>query len=337
MHRTTPDFTPTAPEGGHGALVEPPPARRAIWGSLRGKLTLALLVTGLASAAVVGVVALALPVRDPTYVAHDARYLAAMQHAVVYGVATAALFALGLGFFFGHQLSRNVHALTRAIGAMGRGHLRQRVEVDSHDEVGVMAAAFNQMSAELAESHAQIRAQAALLRELSIHDDLTGLHNRRYFREQAAKAYATALRYNQPLTVMICDVDHFKVVNDVYSHAVGDAVLTELAGVLHAGTRETDIVARYGGEEFVVVFPQTTVLQAAALCERLRERIALYDWDRVHPGVRVTLSLGLDGNLSLGSMDAMLAAADARMYEAKAAGRNRVVTGAEPPHGVRSA
>ncbi len=271
------------------------------------------------------VAALAIPLRQPDFSAYDDSYLDAMQHAMLYGVGTAALLALGLGFFFGERLSRNVRALTEAMGAIGKGELRQRVDVRTRDEVGLMASVFNRMSEDLAESHAQIRAQAALLKELSIHDDLTGLHNRRHFDEQAANAYSRARRYGQPLTVMICDVDHFKRVNDQCSHGVGDAVLAQLGRLLRATMRDSDIVARYGGDEFVVVFPQTGLAQATALCERIREQIAEFDWGAVHPHVTVTLSIGLDGDLGRGGIDAMLVAADARLYEAKAKGRNRVV------------
>ncbi|MDE3054616.1 MAG: diguanylate cyclase [Gemmatimonadota bacterium] len=317
--------------------------------SLRSKVTLALLLTGLVSAAVVGLVARAIVLgqfgaeRRPglaqaaAVAAAADPYVAAMERAMLYGVATAAALALVLGFFFGERLSRNLRALTDAIGAMGKGELRQRVHVRSRDEVGLMAAVFNRMSAELSESHARIRAQSALLKELSIHDDLTGLHNRRHFDQEAAGAFARARRYGHPLTVMIADVDNFKRVNDTYSHAVGDAVLAELARALRNGVRETDIVARYGGEEFVVVFPQTSVAQAAALCERVREQIASYDWAQLQSGLHVTLSMGLDGDLSRPSVDAMLAAADARMYQAKQTGRNRVVAGTADEEHARSA
>jgi len=283
------------------------------------------------------VAALAVPLRQPNYNALDDGYLAAMQHAMLYGVGTAALLALGLGFFFGERLSRNVRALTEAIGAMGKGELRQRVDVKSRDEVGLMAAVFNRMSVDLDESHSRIRAQATLLKELSIRDDLTGLHNRRHFDEQAAHSYARAQRYGQALTVMICDIDHFKRVNDSFSHAVGDAVLTQLGQLLRATTRESDIVARYGGEEFVVVFPETPVARAAALCERIRRRIADHDWDAIRPGLSVTLSMGLDGDLTRGTVDAMLAAADARMYTAKTTGRNRMVAGVPLAESAQSA
>ncbi len=317
--------------------------------SLRSKVTLALLLTGLASAAVVGLVARTIVlgqfgperrgdlVQAAAVAAAADPYVGAMERAMLYGVATAAGLALVLGFFLGERLSRNLRTLTEAIGAMGKGELRQRVHLRSWDEVGLMAAVFNRMSAELSESHARIRAQAALLKELSIHDDLTGLHNRRHFDEEAASAFARARRYGQPLTVMIADVDHFKRVNDTYSHAVGDAVLAELARALRRGVRETDIVARYGGEEFVVVFAQTSVQQAAVLCERVRQQIASYDWARLQPGLRVTLSMGLDGDLTRPSVDAMLAAADARMYEAKTTGRNRLVAGTPDEEHARSA
>jgi len=111
------------------------------------------------------------------------------------------------------------------------------------------------MSKELAASHDRIRSQALLLKELSIRDELTGLLNRRHFDEQAATLFAQAVRYKQPLTVVMCDLDRFKQINDRFSHAAGDVVLRHVAEILHSDTRASDVVARYGGEEFVILFP----------------------------------------------------------------------------------
>jgi two-component system, cell cycle response regulator len=126
---------------------------------------------------------------------------------------------------------------------MGEGDLRQHVTIRSRDEVQFLGESFNRMSRDLAESHDTIRQQAAQLLELSMRDEMTQLHNRRYFNEQATLAYAQAQRYSRPFAVAIADVDHFKQINDRFSHAAGDAVLREVARLLAAATRETDIVA----------------------------------------------------------------------------------------------
>ncbi len=187
------------------------------------------------------------------------------------------------------------------------------------------------MSAELARTHAQlqqshdtIREQAELLKELSIRDDMTGLHNRRFFTEQVTIAYAQAKRYARPLTVMLGDIDFFKRVNDRFSHAVGDEVLRQVAGILATTTRDTDVVARYGGEEFVVAFTETALSDAVVTCERIRRRIEEHDWSAIHRDLRVTMTIGLDDVVRRGSAEQMLAAADERLYQGKQSGRNRV-------------
>jgi len=124
---------------------------------------------------------------------------------------------------------------------------------------------------------------------------------------------------------MIGDIDFFKQVNDRFSHAVGDAVLKEIATILLAATRTTDLVARYGGEEFVIAFVETPQAEAEALCERLRQAIEDHSWAAIDPKLSVTMSMGLCGDLSIGSAEAMLSAADQCLYMAKEQGRNRVV------------
>ena len=271
------------------------------------------------------VVALAIPLRQPNLTGYDRSYLTAMQDAVTYGVGGAGLLALALGFFFSDRLSRSVRALTRAFEAMARGELRQRVETRSRDEVGMMAQVFNRMSEDLADSHDKIRAQAEQLKELSIRDELTGLYNRCHFNEHAARAFSEARRYGHPLAAMICDIDHFKRINDTFSHATGDVVLRHVSRLLREHTRTSDIVARYGGEEFVAVFPQIGLDDAAAMCERIRKEVESFAWTQIHPDLRVTLSMGLDADLTRNTIEEMLQIADTRLYAAKQSGRNRVV------------
>jgi diguanylate cyclase (GGDEF)-like protein len=178
--------------------------------------------------------------------------------------------------------------------------------------------------AALQQSHDTIRAQAELLRELSVRDELTGLHNLRYFNEHAAFAFAQARRYGQPLTLMMGDLDDFKRVNDRFSHTTGNEVLRQVARILQSSVRETDICARYGGEEFVIAFTDTSLDGALATCERIRRRIEEYPWHKIHAGLRVTITVGLDDEVGRESVGEMLAAADARMYAGKQAGRNQV-------------
>src|SRR5205823_14807028 len=178
---------------------------------------------------------------------------------------------------------RRVSRVTTAIEAMGRGDLYQRVDESTGDELGTMAATFNQMSKELYESRERIERQTIQLRELSVRDELTGLHNRRHFDEHAATAFAHARRYRRPLTVMMCDIDHFKKINDRFTHAVGDDVLRHVARVLQTNIRGSDILARYGGEEFAIIFTESQPAEALALAERIRGSIESHPWREIDP------------------------------------------------------
>lgn len=261
----------------------------------------------------------------------EQQYLDAMYDALWAGVSGAALLALALGVLLSRGLSRQLRHLIVAVRAIQQGTLRQNVPVEGRDEVAQLARGFNEMSAELAHSHEALQAshltisaQAEQLRELSVRDALTGLHNRRYFDEQAASLYRHAVRYQRPFSVVIADIDFFKRINDQLTHATGDAVLRAVGEIFRKHMRESDLVARYGGEEFVMAFPETSLAQAAVLCDKLRELIAGHPWQQVHPQLAVTISIGVAADLQAGSAEAMLQQADAQLYRAKQDGRNRV-------------
>lgn len=161
---------------------------------------------------------------------------------------------------------------------------------------------------------------------LATTDGLTGLSNRRRLDELSARAFAEAKRYGKPLSVLVTDVDHFKKVNDTHGHAAGDDVLRHVASILKSEARDTDVVGRYGGEEFVLVLPSTDAEGARELAERIRKRIEASPAATSVGEVRVTLSLGVAGFPTHGEgLDALVHAGDEALYEAKRAGRNRVV------------
>ncbi len=122
----------------------------------------------------------------------------------------------------------------------------------------------------------------------------------------------------------MADVDRFKVVNDQHSHMVGDDVLRTIANILRNQCRSIDIIARYGGEEFLLCFPETTHENAVTVCEKIRKQVEDYDWSRLQPGLKVTLSVGVSAAPPSYDVDALIAAADEKLYDAKRGGRNRV-------------
>ena len=194
----------------------------------------------------------------------------------------------------------------------------------SHEREAKLFDELQQRYQQLEEMNNKVQEQANLLKELSIRDALTGLYNRRYFDEQAAKTFAQAVRFGHPLSVMMGDIDFFKKINDNFSHAIGDEVLRRIGNILQTHNREADIVARYGGEEFVIAFPETPLSQAVEHCEKLRGLIENHPWHEVHSALRVTMSMGLGADMTLDSLEKLVAAADEKLYGAKADGRNRV-------------
>ena len=160
-------------------------------------------------------------------------------------------------------------------------------------------------------------------------DGLTGVLNRRALDEGLRAATDQAREAETPLSVALVDMDFFKKINDRLGHEVGDTTLRRAAHLLRSQCRDTDLVARYGGEEFALVFPETDLTTALALCERLRELMVIQEWTRVHPSLSsVTVSIGvssLDPAAPLDTPATLLARADQNLYRAKNAGRNQVV------------
>ena len=164
------------------------------------------------------------------------------------------------------------------------------------------------------------------VRELSIRDSLTGLYNHRHVLELVDQAVERADRYQEPVSVLMADIDHFKTLNDENGHLTGDALLRELAALLQDSVRSVDAVGRYGGEEFLILLPHTAYEEALMLAERIRARVqacAFRVGDRTH---RLTLSLGVFHCPSplVASAADLVREADRALYRAKNAGRNRV-------------
>lgn len=170
----------------------------------------------------------------------------------------------------------------------------------------------------------KLRQQSAELERLARQDPLTRLNNRRYLEENLEREFAAAKRYKFPISVALVDIDHFKQINDTFSHQIGDDVLRIVGQILEAGCRGVDFAARYGGEEFALVFPQTDLAGALVACERIRQRIEQHNWAALHPDLKVTVSIGVSSDPSLPNHEKLLAAADEQLYAAKRAGRNRV-------------
>jgi diguanylate cyclase (GGDEF)-like protein/PAS domain S-box-containing protein len=187
---------------------------------------------------------------------------------------------------------------------------------------------------ELFSAHAAAAIRNALLHQqlsmLAITDSLTGIINRRHFFELSETEFQEAVRYNRPFSVLMFDLDLFKLVNDKYGHSKGDDILRTVAQRCAATVRQTDILGRYGGEEFVAVLPQTGSRKAAALADRLRQVISSSPIATETGSLTITASFGVS-TLTADVQDLMklLNRADAALYQAKQSGRNRVCIWAE--------
>nr|WP_246481141.1 GGDEF domain-containing protein [Motiliproteus sediminis] len=164
------------------------------------------------------------------------------------------------------------------------------------------------------------------LRALS--DPLTLLPNRAAYDERVQQEYARWARYAGELTMVVCDLDHFKKINDGYGHLAGDKVLRVVAKILTRSIRETDFVARYGGEEFVILMPETDTDRAQQVMDKLRQTVAKSPFNFKGEPVRVTMSFGISCFGPNDSAETVFERADKALYQAKGEGRNRCVVAA---------
>jgi len=234
---------------------------------------------------------------------------------------------------------RRFHKVEREVLSDSAGNKLRALQI--HHEVESArreAELMRERQEALAKANAELEALNASLTEANVvrislvdqlerqtyEDALTGLANRRRLDLRLSESFALVQRHRRPLALAVADLDHFKRVNDQYSHAVGDTVLRTLAQLLSSQVRQTDLVARYGGEEFVLVLSETDAEAARVVCEKIRAAVEQHAWSDVAPGLALTVSIGYCADTALDSPERMLAAADAELYAAKAAGRNRV-------------
>jgi diguanylate cyclase (GGDEF)-like protein len=275
----------------------------------------------------------------------------AKQYLLVFGGALALIASLTMVLLLQSQLRR----FSVAIQRLASGDWNARVAYPACDEFGYLARAFNQMAQQLQQAfeaqeqqreellaqneelervHAQLQQAhqelATLNAELleanralaqaAVTDGLTGLKNHRAFQESLHSAAQMAERFQQPLSLVMFDIDHFKQFNDTYGHPAGDELLRQVAQVLRESARAYDVAARYGGEEFALLLPNTTLEQAVQVAERLRQQIRAIE----NPHAPVSASFGV-ATYRRGTPPATLVyEADAALYRAKRGGRDRV-------------
>lgn len=209
---------------------------------------------------------------------------------------------------------------TESLRALSRQVMAQLDLARSLAALTIAMAESRRYSDQLEDYQRKLEETNAQLEAMSFTDALTGLKNRRAFEEQLDQAYTRAVRYGRQLSLVLVDVDNFKVYNDTYGHQSGDVTLQLVARALERATRDSDTVARYGGEEFAVILPETGAEGGLVLAERLRREVERGPWE----GPAVTASVGIATLDPSGKRASLIAAADQALYHSKITGKNRV-------------
>lgn len=192
-------------------------------------------------------------------------------------------------------------------------------------EAEASAARARQLSLE----NRALAARAEALGQEALTDPLTGLANRRHLEHFMRNIASDHGELGREMSIALVDIDHFKQINDRFGHSKGDEVLTALASILHRNTRTGDLAVRFGGEEFVIFFASAALLEARKICERLRREVERHSWADLHDQLSVTVSIGVSRLPHGGDLRPTLERADAALYRAKGAGRNRVCSDAD--------
>ncbi len=255
--------------------------------------------------------------------------------------AVALVLAIPLGFLLVRQIVSPLDNLAEVMRRFSNGRLDVRAQVGREDEIGRLSRVFNQMADQHQYTHERIvRLNAELeervayrtqqLRELASREPLTGLYNRRHFREVLDRRFSEAARYGTDLSCVMIDLDEFKAANDQFGHHIGDELLILVATTILGQLRTADVAARYGGDEFIILLPQTDCDRASVLAERIVEEFAKEAQTRF-PQTHVSMSIGVANLHTVGVDDAesLIRAADRALYRAKGAGKNRIVAATE--------
>ncbi len=258
-------------------------------------------------------------------ISHTAAH-AAKKHIQMYAVVillAGFIASIATAFFLSELILKPINKIKEGALRLSSGDMGYRIDCYRNDELGELGNMFNHMADMLEEDQKVLQQQA-------VHDELTGLFNRREFYRRMEEEIKRSGRYLRSLSIMMLDLDHFKKINDTYGHTAGDQVLREVAHRLTSIVRPIDTVIRYGGEEFTVMLPETAVDDAKAMAERIRsfmETNAIMIGD--NEPVTLTISIGVaEFNADTMTISDFVSSADNALYTAKNSGRNRVCVSA---------
>lgn len=271
--------------------------------------------------------------RDPAAMQGPARRTLATGKPVVMQVVTDPGFALWRDSALAQGLRSVASIAFRAPGSNQAGLIAVGADTDDYfEQVGLEPIIAFARLGEMALAQAADRHR---LEELATFDHLTGLLNRRALETLLTLEHARARRHTRPYSLLLFDIDRFKLINDSYGHGVGDQVLARLAQIIRGALRQSDSVARWGGEEFLCLLPETNCDEAMLVAEHLRHHIAGRPVQIDERMLRMTVSIGLacfptDGE----KIETLLSSADAALYTAKHSGRNRLMRSEAGAQGI---
>lgn len=245
--------------------------------------------------------------------------------------------AIGMSLQMVKRFALPLTQLAEGIKHMQENITTTRISIATNDEMGELASALNNMANEVAGSRNQLEQYAANLeaqveertrelKRLATIDPLTNIYNRRQFLILTERLCSEAKRFNQPVSIIMFDADHFKRINDTYGHAMGDEVLKRIVQGICTQIREVDIFGRFGGEEFVLALPHTPLNSGIQVAERIADAIREIQFGSKGKEFQITVSIGITerNSASEETLAQLLRKADKALYKAKELGRNTI-------------
>jgi diguanylate cyclase (GGDEF)-like protein len=269
-----------------------------------------------------------------------------MYQQIAFTIAALSLLHLLFAYFIFRIVLLPIIRLQNATKKIARGDYDATVPITGSDEISDLAENFNRMTGTIRRTVQELEENVEIIRQskekmelMANMDELMQIHNRRYVMNQLERLISIGLRYGNPLSAIMIDVDHFKSVNDDHGHHTGDLILQQVASRLKSHCRNSDILARYGGEELILVMPETELDSALTVAEKLRASIETEPFKgEADLELSITVSLGVAELTRINaekrgavSVTDLLGVADAALYFAKENGRNQVCNGHRVP------
>jgi len=268
----------------------------------------------------------------------DTNQIESLSQTFVYGMAAMLAIPL-LSFFLMFGWIQFIETLTKEVRTKSAEILEEKVDLDEENEMMTLQTVFNSLQRELQDKVTQLNdysqkllASNMKLSELAIKDELTSLHNRRHFDLRLMEEFSRARRYDRDLALIMIDIDGFKEYNDSFGHPAGDKLLRDMGSLIKNSIRNSDVPFRYGGDEFAILCPECSLECAESVAIKLTDFVAghTFDFGAGTSSRKITISCGVAAYSQ--SKEDLVAEADKCLYQAKATGKDRIVTSKKNGH-----